>query len=117
MESKSGVSLPLPPAQPPAPGFLYPPTQPPPSSAQAPASGPAHTAPPTLRAGAGLGGVSGKVQSWAVASSRCSGIWPRRKAGSVPLVKCGEVCGGAGPWRGGRGGTRPCQAALLAGRG
>ena len=43
-----------------------------------------------------MGGVSGKVQSWAVASSRCSGIWPRREEGSVPLVKCGGVCGGAG---------------------
>lgn len=61
------------PAPPPAPGFLDPPTQPPPSSPQAPAPGPrSHRTPPNppLRAGT----VSGKVRSWGVAASGCSGI-------------------------------------------
>ena len=90
-DAESGVALPLPPA----PGFLYPPTQPPPSSPQEPASGSADTA-PHLGAGAGLGGVSGKVQIWAVPSSRCSGIWPGSGSGERAPLKCP---GGAPGWR------------------
>ena len=104
------------PTRPPAPGFWDPPTQPPPSSPQAPGPGPALTArppPPTPRTPP----PSVRVPVWVVCQERCkAGAWlPAgavgsgrvRGAGSVALVKCRGVCGLGGRGRAGRGRARP----------
>lgn len=108
------------PTRPPAPGFWDPPTQPPPSSPQAPGPGPALTArppPPTPRTPP----PSVRVPVWVVCQERCkAGAWlPAGAVGS------GRVRGASGergprevPWgvraRGaGPGGEGPGQARPL----
>ena len=114
-ELECGVSLPHPPAR----SWVLGSTHPAPtlqSPGARPRSRPHRTPPtphpphpPTLRAGAGVGGVSGKVQSWGVASSRCGGIWPGAGSGErgPREVPWGVRARGAGPGGEGPGQARP----------